>query len=638
MVDLERYGWDDTPTPDMGLDESKAPQVIQKLAQYVIDKRKGKDVASAYSQALIAGGVLALEANTLSKETAVFLTDMIQELTGKEISSGPEIVQMRDGEPTANDRLVRDYNHISYELHSAKGQLLEKVGGGKKAELEDLSANVLSAIQDGGETSFNVLSIPQDKSVDNAKLKSDLKRDIYKNINGYIPDKKVGINKFNPDEAIYGGYYNQNGTWASNAQVASTDFISINPGQTVRYLQTEQISAVITFWNGMGEFVKGAGITSSSIPVGTAANYPAPEGVKYFKVSVWIPTIEEQMVTVDDPMPSSYVEYEYTQPSLKIARDKLSEFGVPTSYDNLTPGDTFDFNNTAISGYGYGYSSGKNIVNAPENRNVNNAFYYWSYLHESGVNKFINQFYIDAMTGEMWLRNSLIRPTGELSKLSGWVKVGGDEREAKYQKIQGIGDSIMYGLPDTGSGRLAKPWISQIASYFKSDVINLGINSSTIATNSSGDNPSFGNGNRNPIVERLGALDTSADLTILEGGINDFWIGIPLGDFDSRNTDTFYGALHAYYGGVAEMLNDKKVIVMTCLQSTTSNPNGVSLYDWTRAQVEVANHYSLPVFDAYSEAGIAPRVSSQKTKYMNDGLHLSQAGADRFAESFISYL
>lgn len=75
MVDIERYGWDDTPTPDMGLDESKAPQVIQRLAQYVIDKRKGRDVASAYSQSLIASGILALEANTLSKETQALIND-----------------------------------------------------------------------------------------------------------------------------------------------------------------------------------------------------------------------------------------------------------------------------------------------------------------------------------------------------------------------------------------------------------------------------------------------------------------------------------------------------------------------------------------------------------------------------------
>ena len=618
--------FDKTPIPSPTYDSSKVPEGIRKIAGYVRTKYKGEDILEAIAQSSEIAGVIANEA---------------LEAQAYDGNSLADVTLAKDGLPTLDARIRRDVNNLENkkaDKTEVTAQLTKKVGGGKKAELEDLSANVLSAIQGGEGTSFNLLSIPQDDSVDKTKLKSDLKKDIYKNLDGDTSDKKVGINKFNPDTVIHGGYYNQQGAWVANAQVGSSDFISVKPGQMVWYLQTEQVSAVITFWDEVGEFVKGAGITSSSIPVGRAGNYPVPEGAKYFKVSVWIPTLQEQMVTVNDPMPTSYKEYEYTQSNLKIEKDNLSKIGVSTAYGNLTPDDTFDFNNAAISGYGYGYSSGKNIVNAPENRNVNNAFYYWSYLHGSGVNKFINQFYIDAITGEMWLRNSLIRPTGELSKLSGWVKIGANEYEEKYQKIQGIGDSIMYGLPDTGTGRLANPWISQIASYFKSDVINLGINSSTIATNKAGDNPAFSNGNRNPIVERLDALDTSADLTILEGGINDFWIGIPLGDFDSRDTDTFYGALHAYYGGVAEMLHDKQVVVMTCLQSSHGHPGGVSLYDWTRAQVEVANHYSLPVFDAYSEAGISPRVSSQKTKYMNDGLHLSQAGADRLSERFISYL
>src|SRR5699024_8295853 len=152
---------------------------------------------------------------------------------------------------------------------------------------------------------------------------SDLKKDIYKNLDGDTSDKKVGINKFNPDTVIYGGYYNQQGAWVANAKVGSSDFISVKPGQIVSYLQTEQISAVITFWNEVGEFIKGAGITSPKTPVGVEGRYPTPEGAKYFKVSIWQPTMEEQMVTVDDPMPSSYMEYEYTQSNLKIEKDNL---------------------------------------------------------------------------------------------------------------------------------------------------------------------------------------------------------------------------------------------------------------------------------------------------------------------------
>lgn len=54
-------------------------------------------------------------------------------------------------------------------------QLAQKVGGGKKAELEDLSATVLSAIEGGEVTSFELLSIPQDDSVTTAKFHPDIR-------------------------------------------------------------------------------------------------------------------------------------------------------------------------------------------------------------------------------------------------------------------------------------------------------------------------------------------------------------------------------------------------------------------------------------------------------------------------------
>ena len=123
MVDVEKYGWDDTPTPDMGLDESKAPQVIQKLAQYVLDKRKGKDVASAYSQAMLASGIVALAAEELAKQVdsrntdmETFVNAMLLEMTDKDVISAPEIIQSRDGEVSLEDRLDRDVGRTRNEF------------------------------------------------------------------------------------------------------------------------------------------------------------------------------------------------------------------------------------------------------------------------------------------------------------------------------------------------------------------------------------------------------------------------------------------------------------------------------------------------------------------------------------------
>lgn len=121
----ERYGWDQTPTPDLGLDISKAPSDIQKLYKWVIEKRYGEDVASAYGQAMVLTGILAKNAEAMSLFTSgkmdtltTYVDDMMLEMTGKDIISAPEIIQMRDGEATANDRLERDYNNVTSQLQN----------------------------------------------------------------------------------------------------------------------------------------------------------------------------------------------------------------------------------------------------------------------------------------------------------------------------------------------------------------------------------------------------------------------------------------------------------------------------------------------------------------------------------------
>ena len=53
----ERYGWDTTPTPDLGIDPTKASAKMQTLANFVQGKVWGKDVASAYKQGLLQSGI-----------------------------------------------------------------------------------------------------------------------------------------------------------------------------------------------------------------------------------------------------------------------------------------------------------------------------------------------------------------------------------------------------------------------------------------------------------------------------------------------------------------------------------------------------------------------------------------------------
>lgn len=76
------------------------------------------------------------------------------------------------------------------------------------------------------------------------------------------------------------------------------------------------------------------------------------------------------------------------------------------------------------------------------------------------------------------------------------------------------------------------------------------------------------NGQPNPICTRFSALPNDLDMVLILGGVNDFRLGIPLGNFEDFNTDgslngTFYGALHTLIRGLKTKYLDKPIVYMT---------------------------------------------------------------------------
>lgn len=144
---MVEYGWDQTPTPDLGLDITKAPADIQKLYKWVIEKTYGEDVASAYGQGLIAAGIIAKNAEAMSLFTSgkmdtldTFVKDTLIELTDKDIISAPEIIFSRDGEATLGDRLDRDFDSITKQLSKVAVPLFSSG--------EDDSSNFIDAVSE----------------------------------------------------------------------------------------------------------------------------------------------------------------------------------------------------------------------------------------------------------------------------------------------------------------------------------------------------------------------------------------------------------------------------------------------------------------------------------------------------------
>ena len=104
-------------------DQSKVPALIRKHADNVRTKTYGQEVREAQARNAEVAGLVANEAVDISNETKgrqdtveTQFNAVQQELTDKDPISAPEIIAMRDGEPTANERLVRDFGSIDAQI------------------------------------------------------------------------------------------------------------------------------------------------------------------------------------------------------------------------------------------------------------------------------------------------------------------------------------------------------------------------------------------------------------------------------------------------------------------------------------------------------------------------------------------
>ena len=122
-----------------------------------------------------------------------------------------------------------------------------------------------------------------------------------------------------------------------------------------------------------------------------------------------------------------------------------------------------------------------------------------------------------------------------------------------------------------------------------------------------------------------------------------------LGDFDSRDEYTFYGALHNLILKLIERFPTATIVFLTPLhrrsESFKTDYLGTgtppSLKTYSDIIKEVCEYYSIPVLDLYSVSGMQPSVDIIREIYMPDGLHPSDKGAEKLArllEGFFSVL
>lgn len=209
--------------------------------------------------------------------------------------------------------------------------------------------------------------------------------------------------------------------------------------------------------------------------------------------------------------------------------------------------------------------------------------------------------------------------------------------ELNGKKINFLGDSITFGV---GVAHPENRFVDRVARMAGlAAARNYGISGTRLARQKKpSDNANFDR----DFCSRVAEMDPDADVIVVFGGTNDYGHGdAPIGTFDDRTPDTFYGACHTLMRSLIEKYPEAMIVFMTPLHralDTHLDCKGRALSDYVDMIREVARYYALPVLDLFAVSGIQPNVPVIREKYCPDGLHPNDAGNARIAERLVHFL
>ena len=126
------------------------------------------------------------------------------------------------------------------------------------------------------------------------------------------------------------------------------------------------------------------------------------------------------------------------------------------------------------------------------------------------------------------------------------------------------------------------------------------------------------------MIDKIDLVPSGTDIVSVFGGINDFSTYVPLGDINSTDEYTIYGALNAIAFKLTENYKDAFVFFVTPLNLSDGilldiNNTDYSILDVCFAIKAVGEKWEIPVFDANVCAGFDPDLHSF------DGCHPTEA-------------
>jgi lysophospholipase L1-like esterase len=147
-------------------------------------------------------------------------------------------------------------------------------------------------------------------------------------------------------------------------------------------------------------------------------------------------------------------------------------------------------------------------------------------------------------------------------------------------------------------------------------------------------------------IDRVDSMPNNADIIVVFGGTNDFGHGdAPLGCFEDRTENSFYGACHTLFSKLITKYPSAEIIILTPLHRVSEDDTKnvldlpcAPLKKYVDAEKEVATYYSFPILDLWSISGLQPKHMANLNSYFSDDIHPNDNGHRRIANRLYNFL
>lgn len=177
-------------------------------------------------------------------------------------------------------------------------------------------------------------------------------------------------------------------------------------------------------------------------------------------------------------------------------------------------------------------------------------------------------------------------------------------------------------------------WTGPLGTLIGTTGTNLGVSGASLSSSSS-NGPSG-------IYNQITNIPSTAELVLLEIGINDFRGNATLGTITSTNSNTFYGAIYNAVVAILTASPRAKVVLITPYGNNDSDPrwnvansNSNTWQQFCDAVRESGKRLGVAVCDIATLSGIGGLTSSI---YMSDGIHINATGGTLYANTVYEFL